>query len=84
MKATLEFNLPEEQVEHEHALKGEEYMLALRDIADQVFRPARKHGYSDEELNKLVSETNGGAEIVAKLEEKFYEILNNFDVNLWK
>lgn len=44
MKATLEFNLPEEQAEFEHAVRGREFYCALDDIK-QAIRSALK--YSD-------------------------------------
>lgn len=83
MKATLEFNLPEEQDDYQYAMNGVRYSIALRSIMDNVFRPARKHGYPDEELNELI-ETLGeqGRKLVSLLEKEAYEIINDLDVDV--
>ena len=54
MKATLSFNLPEEREEHEDAINGGKYKYQLEDVGNTVFRPARKHGYSDQRIQKLM------------------------------
>lgn len=54
-KAILEFNLPEEQEEFDKAVKGGAAHYALFDVGQQVFRPARKHGYPDPTLSELLS-----------------------------
>lgn len=76
MKAILEFNMPEESEEHRTALKGVNYQNAIHRIGQEVFRPHRKHGYGDPLLD-----SKEAAEIIAKLEEKFYNILNEEDAN---
>lgn len=53
-RATLSFNLPEEQEQFNTAVKGSDAHLALWDIAQEIFRPARKHGYNDPKLNVLI------------------------------
>ena len=45
MKATLEFNLPEEEQEHRDAIEGTSWKLAVWDL-DQILRNALKHGSS--------------------------------------
>jgi hypothetical protein len=45
MKATLEFNLPEDKELLDNALMAENYKAAFFEIWQEVFRPARKHGY---------------------------------------
>lgn len=54
MKVTLEFDLPEEQ--EELAIKQNVYKMhaAFWDIGNDLFRPARKHGYSDTRLQSLI------------------------------
>jgi hypothetical protein len=42
-KATLEFNLPEEEQEHRDAIEGTMWKLAVWDL-DQILRDALKHG----------------------------------------
>lgn len=91
-KASLHFNLPEEREEFETAVKAGDYKLALWDIAQEVFRPARKHGYSDGKIQKLLldidhnadvsSEYGKGTDLVGLLEEKFYEILRERGIEL--
>lgn len=92
MKATLEFNLPEEQEEFETTVKASDYKLALWDIAQEVFRPARKHGYADVKIQKLIDtidacvstvmENGQGTDLIGLLEEKFYEILRERGIEL--
>lgn len=74
-------------------LQSNEVRAALWDIAQEVFRPARKHGYNDGHLNQLIEESGEfnhpkygyltrGTEIVSLLEKKFYEILEQHGVSL--
>lgn len=44
MKATLEFNLPEENQEHRAAINGMSYRCALSEIHEQI-RQRLKHGH---------------------------------------
>lgn len=44
MKATLEFNLPEDQREHETAINGHKWRLILSDL-DNDLRLYLKHGH---------------------------------------
>ena len=59
---------------------------ALSDIRDEVFRPARKHGYQDADLSALLgeavpeAEADARHEIIGLLERKFFEILNRHGV----
>lgn len=56
MKAKLLLNLndPEQRRELNRCLKAQDYLFALTDIADEIFRPARKHGYDDDRLNSFL------------------------------
>lgn len=69
MKAILEFNLPEEQGEFDLATKAGNMHSALWDIAQEVFRPARKHGYSSNIIQELVNrgdiQDDAGTELVS-------------------
>lgn len=80
MKAILEFDLTEEREEFEQAANAYKYSSLLWEIEQEVFRPARKHGYSGEyaqELNALLNHEN---EVVAQavadaihfLEQRYY------------
>lgn len=95
MKAKLEFDLddPSERLEHERCIKATKAYIALHEIGERLFRPARKHGYSDPMLNNLLEtsreiiggeghETKLGFEVVSKLEDMFYQILQECDVDL--
>jgi hypothetical protein len=44
MKATLEFNLPEDAVEHHDALHGMDWKICLGDL-DQELRNALRYGH---------------------------------------
>jgi hypothetical protein len=50
-KATLEFNLPEEELEHRDALEGTSWKIAMWDL-DQILRNAVKYGCDQCEDNK--------------------------------
>lgn len=70
MKAILKFDLEDEFELFKHTLKGSEYLLALQEIANDLFRSKRKYGdkkhYTIEELEK-----------------EFYEILKDRHIELF-
>lgn len=84
--ATLTFNLDDrdEEVKFKRAVAAPDLALALWDISQQVFRPARKHGYADSDLQTQLNGDHGEAieEFVGLLEAKFYSILNEYSINL--
>lgn len=97
MKAILEFNLPEDQSEFELASKAGKMHSALWDIAQEVFRPARKHGYSNVQVQGVLDkanesvvvtgdefkyETGTGDELIHQLEKLFYQILEERNIDL--
>ena len=53
-KAIIEFNLPEEEDQLHTALNAGSLQSALWDVANEVFRPARKHGYPSVEIQGLL------------------------------
>lgn len=77
MKAILMFKLPEDQEEHQMALDAVSMSCALFEIRQEIFRPARKHGFSDDELNKI---NNEYPELFEKLETMFTNICERYDV----
>ncbi len=81
MKAILEFNLPEERDEFKQAQKAADFHAALWDIQQKVFRPARKHGYSDTQIQAL-AETEAGGILIEALERMFWNILEEHGVEL--
>jgi hypothetical protein len=90
VKATLEFNLPEDQYEFDNAVQGRNVKLALWDVHDLIFRAARKHGYVSSRITAAVDEMNTALEphglsveeFVGLLEESFHEILEGYSVEL--
>lgn len=82
MKATLTFTLPEEQEEFDLALKGLAAMSALSDVRDQIFRPARKHGYSNVTISELIAKIGDDAlDLIHQLECQFQEILYDHEID---
>lgn len=76
MKVTLRFDLdePGDREAFQQHTKTEEVFLLLWDIEQEVFRPARKHGYSglhSARLNKLL-EIDEVAEAIKILEELYF------------
>ena len=98
MKATLTFTLPDDESEFQAAVDGPKYRAALWEISQRIFRPARKHGYSNTRIQSLLDTTDsvkvpsmdgytgdgvgGGTELVAALEKLFYEILQEEGIEL--
>ena len=98
MKATLTFTLPDDEEQFEAAIDGHKYKAALWEVSQRVFRPARKHGYSDAKIQALVDkldtvkvpsmdgytedEVGGGTELISQLEKIFYEILQEEGIEL--
>lgn len=75
MKATLEFNLPEDQDRLEDAMEGTNYKDQLEQVWQECFRPNRKHGYGDDELEKLIAEIGPNAsELIEKLAHIYIRI----------
>lgn len=93
-KAKLIFNLDEhyERLEFIRATKATSAYLALHAVANEIFRPNRKHGYGGE-LDRLIDATPStkdsdgdecptGYVIIDRLEKMFYEILEYNNINL--
>lgn len=82
-KASLRFDLEDhhDRLAHKRAISATDAYLALNSIANDIFRPARKHGYNDERLRDAY-EDERISKIIGLLEEKFYEILKEHNVNL--
>ena len=55
MKATLEFNLPEERDDHINALYGSVYKMKIETIYNEVFRPIFK--YNQPVKGKVLSDS---------------------------
>ena len=72
MKATLEFNLPDDEHEFQAAVNGAKMRLALWDI-DQWLRGQTKHAPDD------MSQDTYDALILSR--EKLHQIMNSYNVN---
>ena len=71
MKATLKFNLPEDEFEFNNAVKSMKMYFALTEIKEEI-RSVLKYGELRDEQYKFIEEFN----------EKFHEILNDNEINL--
>lgn len=94
-KAILEYNLQDIDDRHDFKLanKASDMYLVLWDVAQEIFRPYRKHGYNNSRLNDMIDqsgktldvdgyESTYGYEIVETLEKMFYELLEERGINL--
>jgi len=87
-KVTIQFDTsePDQLLEMRRTLGANSAYNALWEISQELFRPARKHGYPHGPLAKALDEhPEVMPEIVGLLEERFYELLreNNIDLNDW-
>lgn len=73
MKATIEFNLPEDKYEYDLANKSSSLLSCLIELEMEI---KKLYKYEDLKKNQL--------EIVEKIREKFYEILQDNEINLIK
>jgi hypothetical protein len=71
MKATIEYNLPDDQFEFDNAVKSNKMWHALTEIKDEL-RTIWK--YEDLKENQY--------EMVERIREKFFEILTENEINL--
>ena len=71
MKATLEFNLPEDKYEWENAVNADRMMRALWDINDELRKLWKYAELNDQQF-----------EIVEQIREKFNEILIENQIQL--
>ena len=91
MKATLEFNLPEEQSEFERATKGGEAFLALWDI-DMELRNMVKHGLYERHLDgssedpKVIFKNEhtiaAATAMAARIREMLLKCLEEYNINI--
>jgi hypothetical protein len=71
MKATIEYNLPDDQFEFDNAVKSNKMWHALTEIKDEL-RSILKYGELRDEQYKFIEE----------FQEKFFEILQENEINL--
>jgi hypothetical protein len=80
MKASLEFNLPEDREELDAALKGSLYKARIDELYDQVFRPHLKYDKpiigADPKWQELSEEQRSVIEALwKKVAEHFEDVL---------
>lgn len=88
--ATITFDLSDFDAKYDfkEMLQASDMKLALWKIADEVFKPHRRHGYPEnpninEYLNSDVEAINECSRtIIGELESKFYEILKDLKISL--
>lgn len=88
MKITIEYDSEEDAL---LALSGWKKQAAIEEVGNEVFRPARKHGYADDDINKILahldslceeSKTGEGlwaSDLIYALELKYWGIINGSD-----
>ena len=92
-KGILEFDLeePDARDAFKRAVLADDSYMVLNEISDEIFRPHRKHGYSDrriqnyiDELDKKLKddEENPILEVISLLEDNFRDILTEHAINL--
>ena len=74
MKATIEFNLPEDQHEWDNAVNANSMYLALWDLSQELRSMWKYQAYNTEEEYAIVE----------TIRDKFYEILSEHNINLDK
>lgn len=70
MKATLEFNLPEDELDLSNAINGNKFKLILWDM-DQHLRNIVKHGENEEEVR-----------VAEELRNKLREYFSEYNVSI--
>jgi hypothetical protein len=71
MKATIEYNLPEDQFEFDCAIKSTKMYFALNEIKAELRAIWKYEELKDNEF-----------ELIERVREKFLEILNDNEINL--
>jgi hypothetical protein len=69
---------PDEESALLQCIKARDAFIALGAVREDLFRPARKHGYKDKRLQDLfIQNEEAIAEFVYELERRFNEILSD-------
>jgi len=65
------------------AITADDVYAALYEISQNVFRPARKHGYNDHVITALLAKSpDEASELIGELERLFFTILADNNVHL--
>jgi len=82
----IEFDLTddEDKFEYECCLKATKMHLVLSEIREDIFRPARKHGY-EKEVQIIIDELDKDNEqscedLIGSLEDKFNALLTRYSL----
>lgn len=85
-KGILEFNLdePADKLAFKRANNSTDAYLVLFAIANDLFRPARKHGYNSPSIPEMDIQNwdDKTYAVVSELESMFYQILERYGVDL--
>jgi len=84
-EVTIKFLITDQDEEQalRRCMNADRAYRAIYEIAQEIFRPARKHGYPDPKLeNAMQNKELEHEEIVGMLEEKFYDILRENSISL--
>jgi hypothetical protein len=73
VKATLEFNLPDDAIDFEVAVRAMDYALAWNNLKEQL-RQAVKYGTQSDEVKAALQELRAGM-IEADIEDRFLQEL---------
>lgn len=79
---SITYTLPEEDAEMKLAINAASYREALYKVSQEIFRPARRHGYNNAKLQALMNDNPASHEIVGMLEDMFYEIVKEEGIEL--
>ena len=71
MKATIEYNLPDDQFEFNNAVKSMKMYFALTEIQDELRRQLKCEDLKENQY-----------EMIELLRSYFYEVLNDNEINL--
>lgn len=72
MKATIEFNLPEENQEFSDVTNGVKYKLIIQDIMNNLRSKLKYEELKEEEYD-----------LCEKLREEFFEIIDDYEVSIY-
>jgi hypothetical protein len=84
MRAAVEANLEDPCAKQDFLLmlRQKDYEIVLQEIAEKIFRPHRRHGYTNPLLNQLLQDP-AAHQVTGMLEDMFYEILEKRDLELY-
>lgn len=83
LKITFDFEDNADRAQLQRTVNATAAYVALQEIGEQIFRPARKHGYMDKRIDDLLTELGDkGLELLELLERDYREILSDNSIDL--